>query len=72
MDLPEPGEPHEQHVVAPGGGYLQGPLYVFLAHDVGKVRQGLGTPASGSSGVWGRMGASPVRWATSWATFSTG
>ena len=29
-------------------------------------------PGEGVQGVWGAMGASPVRWATSWAMFSTG
>ena len=45
------GGADEQHIVAPGGGYLQGPLYVFLAHDVGKVRQGLGHRRGGPGGL---------------------
>ena len=36
MDLPEPGEPDQQHVVSAGGGDLQRPLHVLLPHDLGK------------------------------------
>ena len=37
--------------MAPGGGYLQGPLDVFLAHDVGKIRQGPGHRRGGPGGL---------------------
>ena len=33
------GRPHQKHIVRAGGGDLQGPLDVFLALDIGKVRK---------------------------------
>lgn len=40
IDLPEPGEPDEQHVVPARGGDLKRPLDVLLPHDVGEVGTG--------------------------------
>ena len=58
--LPRPGAADEEDVVPPGGGDLQGPLHVLLAHDVGKVRSRL-PRGGGDEGRGGREKRLPAQ-----------
>ena len=59
--LARAGRPDHQHVVAAGGGYLQGPLGVLLPSHVGEV-DGISAPAPASgSGRSGRAGSGSQR-----------
>ena len=53
------------------GGHLH-EAFPHLAVDVHHPELTVYVAVSYTHLVWGAMGASPVRWATSWAMFSTG
>ena len=71
MDLPEPGEPISSTLWPPAAATSRARLTFSWPMTSAKSGRGRDT-GEGVQGVWGAMGASPVRWATSWAMFSTG
>ena len=68
MDLPEPGEPISSTLWPPAAATSKARFTFSWPMTSAKSGRGRDT----GEGVQGAMGASPVRWATSWAMFSTG
>ena len=71
MALPDRGEPISSTLWPPAAATSRARLTFSWPMTSAKSGKAWDT-GEGVQGVWGAMGASPVRWATSWAMFSTG